>query len=211
MLIKRIAAMECLKLDIKLTSSAAVLESVRRGLGDVALGGWYITPERGKVLGQTAPLFCDPTAIVSKRGYSTLAQLQGKNVAVVQGTLFVEGLQKVLGSNHVSLYQSSDAAFQDVVVGRVDAWVGGFGEGVIFKNSRKDAHVEVKAMRPDKRFTPSLAYGQANLPYPKKNSQLGAALSADIGELKARGILKRIYDTVPLPLVGSRQCPTKIT
>ncbi len=49
------------------------------------------------MLGLSAPLYLDVMGIISKPGYATVGELEGKRVGTVQGYLWVNDLKKVLG------------------------------------------------------------------------------------------------------------------
>lgn len=198
-IINQVAKTECLKLKASALAASALLGAVQSGRADIALGGWYRTAKRAEVLGLTIALYSDYTAILSKTGYSTVSDLKGKTVAVVQGTLFVSDLQKALGSDRVKLYQDADAAFQDVALGRADAWVGGVGEAALRLKQRPDYKLVQKRFEADPALPWTQSVGEANLPYNKDNKDLGKALNDDLRTLRDNGTLKQIIDKWHLP------------
>ncbi|MDX3800417.1 substrate-binding periplasmic protein [Streptomyces sp. AK04-3B] len=84
-IITQIAGMECLSLVEKPVSGAALIESVKSKRADLALGGVYRTPDRAKVLDLTDTLYRDGMAFIGKAKATTIADLKGKSVGVIQG------------------------------------------------------------------------------------------------------------------------------
>jgi ABC-type amino acid transport substrate-binding protein len=121
--LKNIAAMECLQLDLQVVPGAGALQGIESGIFDTSGAGWYITPKRTEVMGMTQPFYYDFTSIVSVQGYNSVSQLKGKTVGIVAGSVFVEPLQQVLGADHVRTYQLADAVMNDLAAGRIDAAV----------------------------------------------------------------------------------------
>ncbi|RYF49252.1 MAG: transporter substrate-binding domain-containing protein, partial [Cytophagaceae bacterium] len=111
-IIKLIAEKECLILKTTALDPAAVIQSVVAKRADVAIGDWYRTAERNKILGLTTPIYLDVMGIISKDGITKVADLEGKRVGTVQGYLWVTDLQKVYGDNLV-LYPNPVAMAQD--------------------------------------------------------------------------------------------------
>ncbi|MGH3661760.1 MAG: substrate-binding periplasmic protein, partial [Micromonosporaceae bacterium] len=72
------AADACLELEVKVLPASGVIESVKTGRADIAAGGWYITPDRAKVVGQSDPVYSDPPVLVSKKPVSKIEDLKGK-------------------------------------------------------------------------------------------------------------------------------------
>ena len=201
-ILTQIGKWECLKTKVVILPAAGVLASVQSKRVDVAAGGWYKKPERGKVVGQTVTLYADYVAIVSKAGYSKLSDLQGKDVAVVQGTVFATDSAKVLGEDHVKLYQDADGAFQDTAIGRVDAWIAGLGEGALRLHDHPGSGLQIKRFQADPQLSWTQSVGVSNIPYTKSNKRLGAALNADLTLMRNNGMLKKILKRWNLPPVG---------
>jgi polar amino acid transport system substrate-binding protein len=120
-IIRAIAAKECLSVEAKPVTGAAFIESITSKRGDLAIGGVYRTPEREKTLSVSTTMYRDGMAFVSKDGISTIAELTDKKVGVIQGYLWTKDMQKVLGNDHVTLYQDADSMLADLDAGRIDA------------------------------------------------------------------------------------------
>jgi polar amino acid transport system substrate-binding protein len=189
-LVKKIAAMECLKVNASAVASAAAITSVITGRADITTGDWYRTTARAKVVGLTGPIFSDTTAIYSKAGLATVQDLVGKQVGTVTGFLYVEDLRKLVGSG-LHLYPNAVELQQDVTAGRIDAAIDSYSTGVIAKQNGGLAGVQLKVPPADPR-APSMAPAQSTFPYDKEDTALGAALDADILALRADGTIAAI-------------------
>nr|BFD41130.1 ABC transporter substrate-binding protein [Pseudomonas sp. FFPRI_1] len=190
-IIKLIAARECLQIKATVVDPAAVIQSVIARRADVAIGDWYRTAARNKVLGLSAPLYLDMMGIISAQGLSTPAQLEGKRVGTVQGYLWQADLQKLLGSQLV-LYPNPVAMAQDLMAGRLEAAVDSYAVAMASQGKGAYPGQVVKVAEADARVQATLQPGQVAFPYSQRNSALGEALSANIQALHASGDIARI-------------------
>ena len=189
-IVKKIAAMECLKVSASEVSSAAAVPSVISGRADITTGDWYRTAARAKVVGLTDPIYSDVTAIYSKAGLSTVQDLVGKQVGTVSGFLYVEDLRKLCGPN-LHLYPNAVDLQQDVGTGRIDAAIDSLSTGVMAQKNGRMTGVKLIVPPLDPR-TPSMAPAQSTFPYDKANTELGTALNEDIAALRKDGSIAAI-------------------
>ncbi|WP_232316623.1 substrate-binding periplasmic protein [Candidatus Burkholderia verschuerenii] len=190
-ILKLIAAKECLTLSFSNVDAAAVIQSVVSGKADIAMGDWYRTAERAKVLGLSGPMYLDQLGIISKDGLDTVTSLEGKKVGAVQGYLWTPDMQKVFSSS-LTIYPNPVAMAQDLAAGRID--VGTDSYAVSVYNQKKGGYkgMKVTVAKPDKRVAASIQPGQTSFPFTKSNQALGDALSADIEALHKSGDIARI-------------------
>ncbi len=184
-----IAKMECLKTSVQVLGGTAI-QAVVSNRADISLGGWYVTDERAKVVGQTDPVYYDFNSIVSKTGISKVSDLKGQKVGCVGGTLFVAPLQQLLGAGNVVTYQGSDAVMADIDSGRIQAAVLGSGEAA-YLNKQRGGTDKVLRITPESDYPPSEGISKVDMPYTKSNTALGAALNDDIKTLRADGTVKK--------------------
>jgi polar amino acid transport system substrate-binding protein len=207
-IINKIAAMECLTVKASSVSGAAAIESVASGRADLTDGDWYRTAARAKVVGLSAPVYADQSAIYSRTGIATIGDLVGKQVGTVQGFLFVEDLRKLLGSN-LHLYPNIVNLYQDLTTGRVDAGVDGFSPGALAQKKGLLQGVQIKVPPSDPRM-PSMEPGQGCFPYTRGNDALGTALDEDIAALRADGTIAAILKTYDLDPSAANPGPPKL-
>jgi polar amino acid transport system substrate-binding protein len=190
-ILKLIAAKECLTLSFVNVDAAAVIQSVVSGKADIAMGDWYRTADRAKVLGLSAPMYLDQLGVISSQGIDTVAAMQGKHVGTVAGYLWTGDMQKVFGSS-LTIYPNPVAMAQDLAAGRID--VGTDSYAVSVYDQKKGAYKSMKTavVKPDQRVAASIQPGQTALPFTKSNQALGDALSADIEALHQSGDIARI-------------------
>ncbi|MBV9786043.1 MAG: amino acid ABC transporter substrate-binding protein [Acidisphaera sp.] len=191
--LKNIAAMECLRLDLQVVPGAGALQGIESGIFDTSGAGWYITPKRTEVMGMTQPFYYDFTSIVSTQGYASISQLKGKTVGIVAGSIFVEPLQQMLGSDHVRTYQLADAVMNDLLAGRIEAAVLGSGQAG-YLAQHKGGNLKVEKAVSEQGFDAEQQNGKIGFPYPKTNAALGKALDDDISTLRENGAIKSILE-----------------
>ncbi|QKV97073.1 amino acid ABC transporter substrate-binding protein [Streptomyces sp. NA02950] len=187
-----IAAKECLTVTTVAVSGADAIQSLDSGKVDLLSAGAYITPERGRVVGQTKPLYYQYTVVVSRNSLGTVDQLRGHQIGALSGSAYVQPLRTWLGSSKVHEYPSTADLLADVQNKRLDVAVTASGEA-----KYQLAKAEYTGLRAT-RLAPSSAtknlqpiYG-VNMPYKKSNTALGSALNADIAALRAGGTTKKI-------------------
>ena len=190
-ILKDFAKDACLELEIHMLPAAGVIESVKSGRADIAAGGWYITPERGKIVGQTNPAYSDPPVLVAENPVSDIETLKGQTIGTTSGYLWVQDLQKFAGDN-AKLYESPDAVFADLVNGRIDVGLMAVNEAGYRLGKAPDSGLTSKILEP----TPAIAASQrppvTNFPYTKGNAQLGSAINQEIATLRKSGELAKI-------------------
>jgi polar amino acid transport system substrate-binding protein len=188
------AKQNCLKLNVVISGAAAgVIPAVQAQRADMGAGGWYITPQREKVVDFSVPEYLDSLTIISRQGYNSMDQLKGKTIGTVLGYLFVDRLQQLYGANNVKLFQTEDGEFSDLFDGRVDAVI----EGLVvastdLKKSGKASEFKVEPIQPTSSFVFSEQPGKPGFPVAKSNPQLRDALSGTLNSLRASGTLGNI-------------------
>lgn len=101
-----------------------LLIQLNQGRFDFVIASHGITEERAKAVDFTNPHYCTGGVIVSKKGGpKTAKDLQGKVVGVQIGTTYMEAAQKIPGVKQVRTYQKDPDALQDLLAGRLDAWI----------------------------------------------------------------------------------------
>lgn len=190
-IVKKIAEMECLKVDVKQMDFAAVVPFVNAGKADLTSANWYATAERAKVLGVSSPLYLDQAGIFSKEGYTKFSDLMGKTIGTVQGYNWVPDLQTVFGDK-VRLYPSPVAMAQDLAAGRVDVGVDSRGAGIYAQ--QKGAYVGYKILvaDPDPRIKSSVEPAQISMLWAKQNAAFGEAINKDIATLHKNSEIVKI-------------------
>ena len=199
---KAIAQANCLEVVPVSVDPAATIQYVISGKADIAVGDWYRTEERAKVLGLSYPTYLDQMGIYSKEGFSKVEDLMGKKVGTISGFLWVAELQTLLGDNLV-LYPNPVALAQDLAAGRVDVGVDSYGTGVYAQKSGGYAGIQIKVAEPDDRVQASIQAAQAALLYSKDNPEFGAALDAGIQEMHGSGELAEILKSNGLDPSGA--------
>ncbi|MGH3662214.1 MAG: substrate-binding periplasmic protein, partial [Micromonosporaceae bacterium] len=154
-------------------------------------GGWYITPDRAKVVGQSDPVYSDPPVLVSKKPVSKIEDLKGKTIGTTQGYLWVSDLQKYAGDN-AKLFESPDAVFADLVNGRIDAGLMAVNEASYRMRKQPDSGLKSEIMEPSPAIDASQRPPVTNFPFKKGNTKLGEALNKQIANLRDSGKLAKI-------------------
>lgn len=192
-LLTQIAKDACLELNVRIQPAAGVIESVQSGRADVAAGGWYISPERAKIVGQTNPVYADPPMLVTKTGESNIENLRGQTIGTTQGYLWEDDLKEFAGDD-AKFYQSPDAVYADLKAGRIDAGLMAVNEAS--HRLKNDQNTELQAAILDP--TPVIAASQrpsvTNFPHTKGKQQLTAGLNEAIENLRQSGAIAQALE-----------------
>jgi polar amino acid transport system substrate-binding protein len=189
-MVRETAKANCLEVVPLNLAPAAVVQSVVSGKADVAVGAWYRSTTRSKVVGLTLPTYIDPAASISKDGLDTVDALIGKSVGTVSGYVWVGELQKVFGQN-LKLYPDSLAMYQDLETGRLDIGLDGAVAPIEAMKSGRLKGFQSKLVKSDPRFAETVEPPQSALLYTLGNKGLGDALDATITKIHQDGTLAK--------------------
>lgn len=201
-IVDKIAAMECLSVSYTQVSFAEAIPAVQSNRADIAIGDYYRTKERAKVVGMSDAMYADQLGIVSKDGSDTLKSLEGQKVGTVDGYLWLNDTKKIWGDN-LTIYSSNVEMREDIESGRI---VAGFDSYATAAAYSKGKDYSSKVAKADSRVSSSVNGVQAGIPYTKSNTALGDALNADIKTLRDDGSLAKIFSDM-----GLDTSATKIT
>lgn len=204
-IVKKLAAMECLKVQMKPVAPAALIASVKSARADVAIGGIYYTKKRAKTLSLSAPMYRDGMALLSTSELSgNLSDLKDKSVGVIQGYLWDEDIKNALGEDHVKTYQASAGMITDIRNGRLDVAVLTSAEAGY--RASKHSELKVTQLNQTPKVEASKAQNNVVLATPKKEHSLTSVLSEDIKKLVKEGTVASVLKANGMDpsLAGSR-------
>ncbi|GLV49024.1 amino acid ABC transporter substrate-binding protein [Thermus sp. LT1-2-5] len=163
----------------------SLLIQLNQGRFDFVIASHGITEERAKAVDFTNPHYCTGGVIVSKKGGPTTAKdLQGKVVGVQIGTTYMEAAQKIPGIKQVRTYQKDPDALQDLLAGRLDAWIT---DRFVAKEAIKERKLENTLQLGELVFEEKVAMAVA-----KGNKSVLDALNGALAELMKDGTYAQI-------------------
>ncbi|MGE0146694.1 MAG: substrate-binding periplasmic protein [Parvibaculaceae bacterium] len=189
-MVKETAKANCLEAVTLNLAPAAVVQSVVSGKADVAVGAWYRSEARSKVLGISAPTYIDPMTSISKEGLDTVDAMMGKKIGTVQGYTWNGTLQKVFGTS-VQLYPDGLAMYTDLEAGRVDVALDGSVAPVEAMKGGRLKGFQTKLVQSDSRIPDTVEPPQSGLLYTLGNTGLGEALDDTIIRIHKDGTLAK--------------------
>jgi polar amino acid transport system substrate-binding protein len=202
-IVKEIAARECLELDARPVDGAAFVSSITSKRGDVAIGGIVANPERAEVMDLSTPMYRDGMGVLSKASVSSVDDLSGKKIGVVQGYLWNEQLTSKFGADNVKVYQDPTSVLSDLKAGRVDVAV--FTTAEVQYRAEQDRALKAGPFPKDAAIPASAENSDVVLASTKGNAQLTEALNADIADLLEDGTIADILEqnNIPVDLAGA--------
>lgn len=172
-LMKTFAAQNCLSVNVVKVSFAGAVPAVDSGRADIAIGGFYRTAERSKVVGLSDPVYLDRLGAISNDGLNTVDSLEGKKIGTVDGYLWTSDTKETFGSD-VSVYPSNVEMKADLENGRIDVALDSYG-GALFLF--KDSDFKVEVLGADARIATTKEPAQIGFPFTLGNDSLGTALN----------------------------------
>lgn len=197
-IVKEIAARECLKIKVEQVEYATAIPYVVSGRADLAIGNFYRTAERGKVVDMSLPLYIDQMGLFSRDGVATVSGLEGRPVGTVQGYLWVNELKKILGDD-LRLYNNYVALYQDLESNRIEVAIDGMAIGTAAQQGGALTDIKLVVTESDERVAASVAPPQAGLPMAKGNDELLGAINEIVTDLHDSGRLTEIMVEFGMP------------
>lgn len=193
-LVNAFAEENCLTVAYSIFTYPAAVAAVQSGRADVAIGGFYRTVAREKVVTLSSAVYLDQLAVESKDGLDTVDALLGKKVGTVEGYLWVSDMENIFKGART--YPSSLNLAQDVQAGRLDAGLEGFGAAVTLL---KGTDFKVKLLKPDPRIPATTLASQTSFLLPKENKDLTTAVDATLSAFRANGTIVKALEAYGLP------------
>lgn len=189
-LVQQFAKESCVSLKWQSLSGPAGVAAMTEKNADVAAGGWWISPARGKTIGQTDPAWYDLSATLSKDGVDSIKGLAPYTVGVEGGSVY-ESLP-ANGVPNVKVYQSIDTMLQDLDAGRVQAVIATSSQLGYQVKVRKMTKYKFKILPPDTQYPELTSGGKVDFPFTKGNDALGNALNAYIAQARKDGTVQNL-------------------
>lgn len=189
-IVREIAERECLSITAVPSNAPSIIPSVQQGRTDLGIGDWNRTKERVEMVSMSAPLYLDQMGIMSEEGISEISELEGKAVGTIDGYLWVEDLQQILGGD-LRLYPSSVNLLQDLKAGRIEVGIDAYGALV---EEEEETGLQVAVPEPDPRVGVTEEPGQAGFPMSPDNQAMLEAFNEVIADLHEEGRIAEILE-----------------
>ncbi|XOB97600.1 ABC transporter substrate-binding protein [Deinococcota bacterium DY0809b] len=159
-----------------------MLIALNQGRFDFVIASHTITEERAKAVDFSKPYYCTGNVIVSKPGGPQIPEeLKGKVIGAQLGTTFEE-FAKQFDPKELKTYQTNPDAVQDLMLGRIDAWITDQFTAIEAIQSR-DLNLQISGL---------LNREEIGMAVAKGNSLLLAALNQALDEIQANGVYEQI-------------------
>ncbi len=183
-LVTRFAKENCLEITYEIFTYPGAVSAVQTHRADIALGGFYRTAARDKVVTLSAPVYLDQLSVASAEGYDTVDELMGKKVGTVEGYLWVQDMETLFEGS--GTYPSSLNLAQDLHAGRIDVALDGFGAAVI-QNEGKD--IKVRLLKEDPRISATMNPSQTSFLLDKSNEDFIKAVNETLETYRKEGVI----------------------
>ncbi len=161
-----------------------MLIALNQGRFDFVIASHTITAERAKAVDFSKPYYCTGNVIVTKPGGPlTPEALKGKVIGAQLGTTFEE-FAKQFGPKQLKTYQTNPDAVQDLMMGRIDAWI----------TDQFTAIEAIKTRNLNLKVSGLLNKEEIGMAVAKGNSLLLAAINKALDDIQANGVYAKISD-----------------
>ena len=181
-IINGFAEAECLKIEPVNVGATAAVTSVQQGRVDVSLGGWYRTEKRNQEVTMGYPLYLDGLIVAAPQKYTTFDELEGLDVGVVQGYIFVADLEARFPGK-VKTYPEPTLLAEDLKNGRISAAFDVASAALMYDG------MTISSLTPDERVAASVLPAQTSFPFQKGKDELVAAFDAYVQKIHEDGTL----------------------
>lgn len=115
--------------EVRTIDFASLIPALTSGRIDIISAAMLDTPKREKVISFSDPVLPYGEGLVVAKSDNTeyktsLDSLKGKAIGVEQGTVYLDGLQKMGGFGKIQVYASLSDMMRDLELGRIKAGVG---------------------------------------------------------------------------------------
>jgi len=101
-----------------------LLVGLQQDLYDIVIASFANTPERGQIVNFSVPYYRSGGVVVTLQGGPRRASdLRGKTVGVQVATTYAEAVERVASVGRINTYRTDPEFLQELLNGRVDAWV----------------------------------------------------------------------------------------
>ncbi|WP_296961525.1 transporter substrate-binding domain-containing protein [uncultured Dialister sp.] len=177
--------------DITDAGWEAIFEQIRTGQADAAISGITITDDRKATYLFSKPYFVSRQAILIREDESISSAkdlMDGKTVAVQNGSTGQEALEKLMGKNNPAI-RKTPMSIQMLIGGQVDALVGDETSVKSIQAQYPDQHLKI--VYDDEAFTPEY-FG---ILYPKDKGQaLSRKMDKALSDMVSDGTYGKLYE-----------------
>lgn len=191
-IVRRIAEMECLKVDASEVAATAAFTNIDTKRTDITLAGIYQSEERERKYGITIPMYGDKMGIISKTGTTDIEALEGDRIGTLQGSIANQWLIQAVGTENAIVYQDYASMMNDLKVGRLDGAIATVGEASHQLEINDVTGFEIAAMGKSAQIEGPGEVNNIIVPMHKSNASLLQAFDEDIQTLIDEGFITEV-------------------
>jgi len=192
-LFEQFAAENCVTVEWTPSTGAGATLALQEKKVDIFVGIVVKSDARGEIFNQPpSELFFEAAGILSEEGWNSVGDLQGKSVGAVTGSTYTAPLIEAIGEENLTQYQSSDAAYNDLKAGRIDAVVTPSVPQGWYVHENPDLGVTSEIIEADEAFPLLTKQYEVNWPVVKGNDGLSDAISDFYDRIHEDGSLEKI-------------------
>jgi ABC-type amino acid transport substrate-binding protein len=175
---------------------AAEIAAVQSGRVDTNMCGMAYTAEREKTVNLSHAAYYQVTEFTQLKtsNIKSLEDLKGKTVGTVQGYFYIPELKSVpwIGEQNLKLYNTIDAAIQDVIAKRVDAIIIGAASSAWLQRQHPEWNLKYEPVAASPYMPDTTNKAKTVYSTNKDNNDLLGAMNSVIDKIKMDGSIKTI-------------------
>lgn len=185
-----------LKIQPVVMEWAAEIQSVQSGRVDTNICGMAYTEERAKTINLSDGAYYQVTEFTQLRdsNIKSIDDLKGKKVGTVQGYFYIPELKKIpwVGEDNLKLYNTIDAAIQDLQAKRVDAIIIGAASSAWLGTQHPEWNLRYEPVSSNEYMDDTTNKAYTAFSSRLDNPALVQAMNQVIRQLKKDGTIKNI-------------------
>jgi polar amino acid transport system substrate-binding protein len=185
-----------LKVEMAVMEWAAEIQSVQSGRADTNICGMAFTEERAKTVNLSEPAYYQVTEFTQLKdsNIKTVEDLKGKKIGTIQGYFYIPNLKKVpwIGEENLKLYNTIDAAVQDLIAKRVDALMLGAATSAWLATQHPEWNLKYEPAQPTEFLPDTKDKAKTVFSTNLENKSLLEAMNVEIVKMRKDGTVAKI-------------------
>ena len=195
-IITAIASKLGLKVEPLVMEWAAEIQAVQSGRADTNICGMAFTAERAKTVNLSDGAYYQVSEFTQLKDSNirSIEDLKGKTVGTIQGYFYIPELKKIpwVGEANLKLYNTIDAALQDLMAKRVDALLLGAPSSAWLATQHPEWNLRYEAIQPNEYMPDTVKKAYTVFSSRLDNPGLVQAMNAQIAAMRKDGTIEKI-------------------
>ena len=185
-----------LKVEPVVMEWAAEIQAVQSGRVDTNMCGMAYTAERAKTVNLSEGAYYQVTEFTQLKdsNIKSIDDLKGKTIGTIQGYFYIPELKKIpwIGESNLKLYNTVDAAIQDLIAKRVSALMLGAATTAWLATQHPEWNLKYEPVHPNEYMPDTVNKAYTVFSSRLDNPGLVKAMNEQVAAMKKDGTIEKI-------------------